>query len=60
MKKIHTLVRYLEICDGKHAGRVVPLRRECLGAAARAGKMRHPRRDQESEFVSFRSKGDSI
>ena len=33
MKKVHTLVRYLEICDGNMQEGIVPLRCQRLGAA---------------------------
>jgi aspartyl/glutamyl-tRNA(Asn/Gln) amidotransferase subunit B (EC 6.3.5.-) len=60
MKKIHTLVRYLEICDGNMAGRLVPLRCERLGPAGGTGKVRDALRDQESQLVPIHRESDQL
>ena len=44
----------------QHAGRLVPLRRQRLGAPEGPGEVRHPRRDQEPEFVPLRREGDQL
>ena len=41
LKKLHTLVRYLEHLRRQHAGRLVPLRRQRVGAPARRARARH-------------------
>ena len=43
----------------QHAGGLVPLRRQRLGAPARQRQVRHARRDQESQFLPLRRKGDA-
>jgi hypothetical protein len=44
----------------QHAGGIVPLRCQRVGAAARPREIRHARRDQESEFLSDSSRRRSI
>ena len=44
------LARYLR---RQHARRIVPLRRQCIGAASWPSAVRHALRNQESEFISL-------
>ena len=44
----------------QHAGGLVPLRRQRLGAPARRRKVRHPRRDQEPQLIPLRREGDQL
>ena len=44
----------------QHAGRLVPLRRQRLGAAEGPGRVRHARRDQEPELVPLRRARDQL
>ena len=60
MKKIHTLVRYLEICDGNMQEGSFRCDANVSVRPRGRGKVRHARRDQESELVSLRREGDSI
>ena len=56
MKKIHTLVRYLEHLRRQHAGRLVPLRRQRLGApeGRRRSSARAPRSRTSTRSASSR------
>ena len=59
-KALHALVQLDRHLRRQHAGRLVPLRRQCLGAPARAGGVRHPARDQEPELLPFPARKPSI
>ncbi len=47
MKKVHTLVRYLEICDGNMQEGSFRCDANVSVRPKRPGKIRHPRRNQE-------------
>ena len=44
----------------QHAGRLVPLRRQRLGAPGRPAGIRHPLRDQEPELLPLHGRGDPL
>ena len=44
----------------QHAGRLVPLRRQRVGAQGRRREVRHARRDQEHQFVPLRREGHQL
>ena len=44
----------------QHAGRLVPLRRQRVGAQGRRREVRHARRDQEHQLVPLRREGDQL
>ncbi len=54
MKKVHTLVRYLEICDGNMQEGSFRCDANVSVRRTGADEARHARRDQESELVPFR------
>ena len=56
MKKIHTLVRYLEICDGNMQEGSFRCDANVSVRPLGAGKVRHALRDQEPEFVPLSSR----
>ncbi len=60
MKKIHTLVRYLEICDGNMQEGSFRCDANVSVRRAGSGKTRHPRGNQKLELISLRREGDSI
>ena len=60
MKKMHTLVRYLEICDGNMQEGSFRCDANVSVRPRGAGKVRHARRDQEPELVPLRREGDSV
>ena len=44
----------------QHAGGIVPLRRQCLGAPQGPARIRHALRDQEPEFLPLRGARDQL
>ncbi len=60
MKKIHTLVRYLEICDGNMQEGSFRCDANVSVRPHGPGEVRHARRDQEPEFVPLRRAGDQV
>ena len=60
MKKIHTLVRYLEICDGNMQEGSFRCDANVSVRPRGPREIRHARRNQESELVPLRREGDSL
>ena len=60
MKKVHTLVRYLEICDGNMQEGSFRCDANVSVRPKGAGRVRHARRDQEPQFVPLRRARDQL
>ena len=60
LKKIHTLVRYLEICDGNMQEGSFRCDANVSVRPVGAGEVRHALRDQESELVPLHREGDQL
>ena len=60
MKKIHTLVRYLEICDGNMQEGSFRCDANVSVRPVGAGEVRHALRDQEPELVPLHREGDQL
>jgi aspartyl-tRNA(Asn)/glutamyl-tRNA(Gln) amidotransferase subunit B len=60
LKKVHTLVRYLEICDGNM--QEGSFRCDANVSVRKVGRreVRHARRDQEHQFVPLRREGHQL
>ncbi len=59
-RALHTLVTLDRHLRRQHAGRQLPRRRQRLGAPGRAGRIRHPPRDQEPQLVQIPAAGDRL
>ena len=57
MQKLHELGALSGNLRRQHAGRLVPLRRQCLGAPQRPGRIWHPRRNQKHQLFQVCRKG---
>ena len=60
MKKVHTLVRYLEICDGNMQEGSFRCDANVSVRPNGAGEVRHALRDQEPELVPLHREGDQL
>ena len=60
LKKIHTLVRYLEICDGNMQEGSFRCDANVSVRAGRRRQARHALRDQESQLVPLHREGDQL
>ncbi len=60
MKKVHTLVRYLEICDGNMQEGSFRCDANVSVRPQRLRQARHPRRDQEHQLLPLRREGHPV
>ena len=60
LKKVHTLVRYLEICDGNMQEGSFRCDANVSVRRTRRREVRHARRDQERELVPLRREGHPL
>ena len=60
MKKVHTLVRYLEICDGNMQEGSFRCDANVSVRPVGPGEVRHALRDQEPELVPLHREGDQL
>ena len=60
LKKLHSLVTYLEICDGNMQEGSFRCDAKRVGAAERPERIRHACRDQERELVPLRREGHRV
>ena len=60
MKKVHTLVRYLEICDGNMQEGSFRCDANVSVRPKGRGKVRHARGNQKLEFIPLRREGDPV
>lgn len=59
-RALHSLVTWLGISDGNHAGRFFPLRCQRFGASGRIKRSGHPLRNQEPEFLPQSGRRDQL